>query len=52
MCSENVNFLRALGHVDHLSQHFTIMKSWEAVQRSAKHKGRTASWLITYLRVS
>ena len=51
VCSENIKFLRALGHVDRLSQHFTsIRKSWEAVQRSAKRKGRTAAWRDASLR--
>ena len=51
VCSENVKFLRTLGYVDRLSQHFTsIRKSWEAVQRSAKRKGRTATWRDASLR--
>ena len=51
VCGENVKFLRTLGYVDRLSQHFTsIRKSWEAVQRSAKRKGHSASWSDPALR--
>ena len=51
VCSENVKFLRSLGHVDRLSQHFTsLRKSWEAVKRSAKREGRTAAWRDDSLR--
>lgn len=50
-CSEHVKFFRALGSVDRLSQHFlSIKKSWEAVQRSAKRKRRSASWHDPELR--
>lgn len=45
VCSENVKFLRMVGHVDRLSHQFTALKrSWDAVQRSAKRKGAAPSW--------
>ena len=50
-CSENVKFLRSVGRVDRLSQQFASLKrSWEAVQRSAKRKGRGAAWRDDSLR--
>ena len=50
-CSENVKFLRSVGRVDRISQQFvSLKKSWDAVQRSAKRKGRVAAWKDASLR--
>lgn len=50
-CSEHVKFLRSVGKVDRLSQHFvSLKKSWDAVQRSAKRKGKSPAWRDSSLR--
>lgn len=51
VCEENVKFLRAVGHVDRLTQQFVALKSsWDAVRRSAKRKGLVPSWRDSTLR--
>ena len=51
VCSENVKFLRTVGHVDRLSQQFSsLKKSWDAVQKSARRNGVSPSWLDSSLR--
>ena len=50
-CTESIKFFRSVGKVDRLSNQFVAMKkSWDAVQRSAKRKGRVASWKDDSLR--
>ena len=44
-CREHVKFLQSVGKIDKLCLQYTsLRRSWEAVQRSAKRKGKHAVW--------